>query len=267
MPTPMKQAPVFVISTGRSGSTLLQRVLNCHPDLVIWGEYHGFIGGFAEPFHLMGLGGDDQFPVADSRNDEPKLLVPAFADPDAGLNWCNPSSRDEYNDQARQMITSYFASRLAPGQRWGFKEVRYNEPLVLAMLLELFPLGRFVFLRRNPLEVVRSKVLAWNGPELKQLTLDQRLKHIGKMLEEVRRHFELYDAFSAKNPQACCQVRYEDLVESPADTIRQMLAQLQLQESSFNWGLSEQVLEQVVSSTKVEAFDLESEQALATHQG
>ena len=30
--------PVVVLSSGRSGSTLLQKLLNTHPDLVIWGE-------------------------------------------------------------------------------------------------------------------------------------------------------------------------------------------------------------------------------------
>jgi hypothetical protein len=31
--------PVFVLTTGRSGSTLLLRYLNCARDLVVWGEH------------------------------------------------------------------------------------------------------------------------------------------------------------------------------------------------------------------------------------
>ncbi len=42
--------PVFIITTGRTGSTLLQRYVNCSKDLVIWGEHGGFITNLANAY-------------------------------------------------------------------------------------------------------------------------------------------------------------------------------------------------------------------------
>jgi hypothetical protein len=42
------RGPVFVFTVHRSGGTVLGRVLNCHPDLVIWGEHGGILNKFAE---------------------------------------------------------------------------------------------------------------------------------------------------------------------------------------------------------------------------
>ena len=45
--------PVFVLAQHRSGGTLLARLLNCHPGLVIWGEHAGFINRLAEAHELL----------------------------------------------------------------------------------------------------------------------------------------------------------------------------------------------------------------------
>jgi len=39
---------VFLLTVHRGGGTVLARVLNCHPDLVIWGEHVGLINRLAE---------------------------------------------------------------------------------------------------------------------------------------------------------------------------------------------------------------------------
>lgn len=39
----MNDQPVFVLSAGRSGSTLLQKLLNSSQELVIWGEHMGIL--------------------------------------------------------------------------------------------------------------------------------------------------------------------------------------------------------------------------------
>jgi len=40
---------------GRSGSTLLQRLLNVHAGLTIWGEHGGFLKGITEAYRLVGV--------------------------------------------------------------------------------------------------------------------------------------------------------------------------------------------------------------------
>lgn len=260
----MHDAPVFLISSGRSGSTLLQRLLNCHPDLVVWGEHHGFLNGLSYAFGQMGQkGNNNQFPILAALNAGPDTLLPTLGDASAGIDWANPYSREEFGDQVRQFMAHYFGSRLAPGQRWGFKEVRYNNLTALDAFRELYPRGQFIFLKRNPLEVARSKVLAWNGSKMKDMGLDERLEKIKRILAEVRGHFKLYDEFSARNPEVCVQVRYEDLVGNASEAVSQLLSQLRLPESAFDWGLSSQVFGQIVSSTRAESLLTEAALVLA----
>ncbi len=59
-PMPAALRPVFVISTGRSGSTLVQRLLNCHPAQVVWGEHHGFLASLLGAYMQMSNPGHRQ---------------------------------------------------------------------------------------------------------------------------------------------------------------------------------------------------------------
>ena len=46
--------PVFVLASGpRSGSTLVQRLLNSCPDMLIWGEHAGYLAGVVESFEAL----------------------------------------------------------------------------------------------------------------------------------------------------------------------------------------------------------------------
>ena len=45
---PIEDDPVFVCGPHRSRSTYLQRLLNIHPGLVVWGEHGGLINRLAE---------------------------------------------------------------------------------------------------------------------------------------------------------------------------------------------------------------------------
>jgi hypothetical protein len=248
------ESPVFVISTGRSGSTLLQRLLNCHPDLVVWGEHHGFLEGFALPLELMRDGGDNQFPLTPEDNRGPGLLLPTLGDPLAALEWSNPRSHQEFFAQAKAFIQDYFGSRLAPEQRWGFKEVRYNNTGVLHMLRDMFPAGRFIFMQRNPMDVACSKTLAWGDqPGLDRLSLDKRLLGVNATLADVRAHYAIQDEFAQENPRVSHLVRFEDILKSPRATMEEIMTRLELDASRYDWALSGRVLDQVSNSSRSEA--------------
>jgi hypothetical protein len=48
LPVPdLPTGPVFLLTLHRGGGTVLARVLNCHPDLMIWGEHVGLIDRLA----------------------------------------------------------------------------------------------------------------------------------------------------------------------------------------------------------------------------
>jgi hypothetical protein len=247
----MHDAPVFLITTGRTGSTLLQRLLKCHPDLVMWGEHHGLFAALAGPYMQMAVGESSLYPLTAQGNRGPGLLLPDFQYPWAALEWANPYSLEEVKQQVAGFMKGFFASRLAPEQRWGFKEVRYNQTEALDMLHDVFPQGQFVFLRRNPLEVTRSIILTWKKDlPWDALPLAERLKRTDSVLQEIRSHYAVYDEFMVRNPGACIAIDYERLVEDCDATLATILSHLRLDPSRYDQALAAQVFDRVIASTK-----------------
>ena len=243
--------PVFVLSTGRSGSTLVQRLLNCHNDLVVWGEHYGFLQGIAEALAQMADPNNNLYPKTPDENEGPQLLLPTLQNPGKQLEWSNPWSLAEFKVQARSFIESYFAARLEPGQRWGFKEIRYNKLSVMRGLRSLYPGGRFVFVKRDAVEVVRSKVMSFIKEERwATYTAEQQRARIRTLLAEVHEHYAAYDAFTKRNPALCMVVKLEDLSGGGNATLKNLIKHLQLDPERFDWTLARQVLDKVVARTR-----------------
>lgn len=247
----VESEPVFAISTGRSGSTLVQRLLNCHQDLVVWGEHYGFLNGLAQSYVQMANPDQKLFPHFGKNNKGPGLVLPSLSDPSAAIEWVNPWALDEFRQQLRSFMEGYFASRIESGKRWGFKEIRYNNIPVLRMLKELYPKGRFVFIRRDPIEVTRSKVFAFvKEDKWKSLPEAQKKNKIASMLKEVHEHYSVYSTFQERNPGICSIVDYEEITSSPRRVMNDLLIKLDLDPERFNWGLGDQVMNSVITKTK-----------------
>lgn len=245
------ELPVFAISTGRTGSTLVQRVLNCHPDLVLWGEHHGFLNGFGQAHVQMCVPHNKTFPRTPRDNKGPAQVLPTLRDPAAALEWANPWSLEEFEARVRRFVSDYFGGRLKPGQRWGFKEIRYNNSATLGMLQALYPEGRFVFIQRDAIEVTRSKVYAF-VKEAKWVGLgdEARRQRLEQMLKEVHEHYGVHETFMKRHPKPCLLVKYEELVAAPKAVITTMLSHLALDPARYDWALSEQVMASIITRTK-----------------
>src|ERR1041385_4274275 len=49
-----KERPIFLLASGhRCGSTLVQRLLNSHPDILIWGEQNDYLNSFVWLFQEL----------------------------------------------------------------------------------------------------------------------------------------------------------------------------------------------------------------------
>ncbi len=250
------EGPVFLISTGRSGSTLVQRLLNCHPDLVMWGEHHGFLAGLGHTFNRMFIeGGENPFPRAATGNPGPAQLLPTLHDPTAELEWANPYTAEEFAGQLRDFISGYFGGKLPPGVRWGFKEIRYHQHGQYEMLRLLYPAGRFIFLRRNPLKVARSKLLAWSADGLgDDVPLSDRVGSIKDSIAEIRRQFTIHGEFVTTFPDISTMVDYESLVGDPRAVVSQLLEHLSLDPAKYDWALAERVWSRRIS-TAMRGYD------------
>ena len=143
--------PLFLLSAGwRSGSTLVQRLVNSGADYFLWGE----------PYSRA-----DLVPrLADSL----RPITDAWPRPDDVLHKHDGALEDRWTANLHPDLETLLESHRAllrtlcapppgspPDSGWGFKEVRLAADHALYLNL-LFPRAKFVFLVRDPLDAYAS---------------------------------------------------------------------------------------------------------------
>jgi hypothetical protein len=143
-------APILILASGqRCGSTLIQRLLCSHPDILVWGEHGGGLRNVLELSESL------------KRWDEgvQGSIVRAEFEDDAHQGWiANMLPEPEtYAGAARGYIDTLFAAPAAARgrARWGFKEVRFGMPEATA-IRALYPGTRVVHVTRHPRKVLIS---------------------------------------------------------------------------------------------------------------
>lgn len=182
---------IFIFAQTRSGSTLLQRAINQTPNTLIYGEHSGMLDRFADAYYAGFMGG-----LKDSRYEPEKLrdinaFAPCLSCITSGNFACN----------LRKFIEDTFNP--VGVDRWGFKEVRYKSSRcrVFAMLAELFPTSKFVFLVRDPREQVQSiRSVPWG---------DQ--SPFGSSLTYWMETFFYFQDCARKDPMRTAMIHYENL--------------------------------------------------------
>jgi len=165
----MKQI-IFLISAPRSGSTLLQKLLVTSAN----------IKTAAEPWWLLPLLKYKSNQGYESYNK--RIASKAIHDFDAYFKRETGSSLD--NEIAKMVQEVY--SLLAPDAGYFLdKTPRYY--LIVEQLRKLFPKAKFIFLTRNPLEILSSKLTAHNDTfhayHRYKMDLYQSVKAISKNLQ------------------------------------------------------------------------------------
>lgn len=152
---------LFIFAQPRSGSTLLQRLINCDPGFKIFGEHIGILRGISQSWKAafsdeyipdyLNNGGHSQYYNRGS---------------EVGLNeeWTalrNGLSQEYVRDMFRKFI-----QELMPIEEGhenvhtiGFKEIRYARTgdFTGDMILELFPESKILFLYRDPVSLITSQ--------------------------------------------------------------------------------------------------------------
>jgi len=155
--------PVFIITTGRSGSTLLQRYLNSSNNLIIWGEHGGFIGEVSNSYYkFIELESVQRLLEWGRRN--ANLLLEQSNTIDADIEWTNNFTLNDWKIAHRDLLVRLFTIDIPTSMRWGFKEIRYGEKEI-RLLKDLFPDAQFIFLVRNPIDTLASMIAAWYRTE------------------------------------------------------------------------------------------------------
>jgi Sulfotransferase domain. len=206
--TDAEDQPLFIFSAGwRSGSTLLQRLINSNETYLIWGE------PYARSELIVRLA-DSLRPISLSWPPDGDLAQPT-------VEW-DPTDRWTANlhpplvsliESHRAFFRTLFASPLDATRsgNWGFKEVRLSAEYALYLRF-LFPKAKFIFLVRNPVnafvsyKVWRSWYRRWPDKQVRTA------RSYARVWRELAVSFwQMHDAVDG------LLLRYEDLIpRSPA---------------------------------------------------
>ncbi len=155
--------PVFVASMGRSGSTLLQRVLNVHPQLTVWGEHGAFLKGILSSFMVTTTDSAVTTNLADGFENRASVIGP-LSEVEAFKPWVSPFTTDDVSTGLRDFVIELFTRDLTEEIRWGFKEIRYTE-VELERLLNMFAKGHLIVLARDVPGYAASRFFAFGNSE------------------------------------------------------------------------------------------------------
>ena len=188
--TPLSFKTILIVTYGRSGSTLLQGVLNSIPGVTIRGENENVFFNLFTFYKKMSF----------LKENYSLALLPS--QPWFGAAFFNMES---INTQLRELAKSMLAIPDDNGIQtvYGFKEIRYNElgdnlEPYLDFLQLIFPDVALIFNTRNLSDVVKS---AWWGEE--------NPKKVIRALKQVEKRFHAYAAQRSN----CFEISYEDLVQ------------------------------------------------------
>lgn len=187
---------VFVVTYGRSGSTLLQNLLNSIPGYCIRGENAGTLSHLARAWQMV----DDEEAMRGARASG---VATDTTHPWYGAELMRPAvyGRALADVFAREILHLPKGVKVA-----GFKEIRYHiQPWLfrpsLQFLRAFFPQARFIFNTRNHDAVAKS---GW-WAEIPKATV------LAKLVEAET----LFDAWIANHPSRCLKLHYDDYVGQP----------------------------------------------------
>lgn len=148
---------LFVMAQPRSGSTLVQRLINCDSDFRILGEHMGILRGISQSWYAMEGGRfDPQFLNlgGGKRHFSNGSKVEAVNDWTALRNGLTEESvLDTFRAVVEEVLKPASGCKTT-----GFKEIRYGliGDHTIEMLAALFPESKFLCVYRNPADMIRS---------------------------------------------------------------------------------------------------------------
>lgn len=205
------ERPVFIITTGRSGSTLLLRYLNCAEGLVVWGEHAGVMRELGMAYRRLVR--DDTTGFVEAARPWVGDLMAKRAVVCSGdqmtIEWVNAFDPASIRTAFRQIVLSLFTVGLPPSMRWGFKEIHYGGREI-NLMRALFAAPRFLILLRDPQAILKSKLKAFAKGNAAAMS-----PHIA----ETHAFFESVAEEAAHDKSDVLFIRYEELVAQPQSEI------------------------------------------------
>jgi hypothetical protein len=197
---------VFIISLPRSGSTLLQRLLDSHQSVSTLGEVSlllRFLGDHGEVFRF-----------ADYR--ERNLEI---AKSDIRKVW--PEFDKVYLEHIRLLMQTVY-SKLA-GSKSIFVDKTPSYTLIVEKIYECFPKAKFIVLWRHPLAVAASV----------SKTYCNNTWYFDNFWSDLTNGIDRMNNFDTPNKDRVFSLQYEDLVKSPGEQLEKIGKFLNLKDLSL----------------------------------
>lgn len=196
---------VFIVTYGRSGSTLLQNLLNGIPGHCIRGENNNALFPLVQAFQTVLTNGEikRRREAGQRPGGRPPPSLGKPEDPWYGAELIDPAA---YGRALADIFVREILHVPPSTRRAGFKEIRFhNHPAqfrrYLNFLYRFFPNARFVFNTRDHAAVARSGWWATQDPATVQATLAQAET--------------CFQAYMAEYPDRCLHLHYDDYVADP----------------------------------------------------
>ena len=193
---------IFLVSLPRSGSTLLQRILNAHSEIHSTAESWILL----PQFYAMRAG---------SVFSEYVHTTAAWAIRD----FCDqlPGGKADYYRRSSECAVNLFADATPPDKNYFLEKTPRNN-LIIDELISAFPGSRFVFLWRNPLACAASLIETFgNGRWNLYKSVVDLYDGLDNMTNALRNHGDRITS-----------VRYEDLILNPDKVTNDLLSALNL---------------------------------------
>jgi hypothetical protein len=250
--TEVTDAPIFIIGHWRSGTTHLHNLLSFDPNFTFptyyqvmfphhyaysqpWGmNYFNYFSPKKRPMDNMAIGAkaphEDEFALAALSTVSPYMQVLFPRTSDNGFAVLDPLLLE------KEALDRWKAAMLQFAQKLTFskgKRIVFKSPPHLGrvrVLLDLFPQAKFIHICRHPYEVYLSTKHMWRTG----LSLSHLQKPDPRALEEIilSWYTELYSLYERDRglvpPGSLCEVKYEELVSNPLDSLENIYLNLGL---------------------------------------
>ena len=223
--------PVFIFSTPRAGSTLLQRMLACHQK----------VATSPEPWILLPLlsmsddidnnandnGSNDDAEKYSSSTQNTTLANYSFATSTTAINnfayninrKSTTNNSLNYNELLKNFVMSlYLASAENDEEFFVDKTPRYY--YIIDQIITIFPKAKFIFLFRNPLQTYASVLTTWNNNNFYKLY---------RNLDDLYLAPKLLSAAYELHQDKSIAINYDNLVRHPDETLKKIFDYLNIE--------------------------------------
>jgi hypothetical protein len=194
---------VFLLGVPRSGTTLLSVMLEKHPD----------VAAPSEPWLMLALAALGRVPIRHPANSAALgTAVSSFLGEAGVVVGARAAARAIYQEHLDRHGAKVFVD----------KTPRYA--LILDFLISVFPLARFIWLQRDPMDVAASYLTTWGCDLAKTLTIPLDIPELFDVILGLGR---LVD-FQSRYSESVHVVQYERLVTNPRGEMASLLRYLGL---------------------------------------